>query len=164
MAYLMSKIITSYLLWGWFIRSSLQHRVSWVGIRWIIDFFFFCFQSPTSALGGTILSVYSSCHDISTPVSSFHVHVSNRFSTMFDTRWFRSSVFPFLLQTSPSFWYKLFFCPNMISDVCTTYWSHDIINKSQEDCKSINLQRNNFLSTCDRHIKCVFYILMRNYI
>lgn len=73
-------------------------------------FFFFCFQSPTSALGGTILSVYSSCHDISTPVSSFHVHVSNRFSTMFDTRWFRSSVFPFFLQTSPSFWYKLFFC------------------------------------------------------
>lgn len=40
----MSKIITSYLLWGWFIRSSLQHRVSWVGIRWIIDFFFFVFK------------------------------------------------------------------------------------------------------------------------
>lgn len=60
--------------------------------------------------------------------------------------WFRSSVFPFLLQTSPSSWYKLF-CPNMILDVCANYCNY-IINKSLEDCKSIHLQRNNFLSMC----------------
>lgn len=150
MAYLcsqMSKIITFYPLWRWFISSSLQHQVSWVEIRWrIIDFF------KVLHLHWGAPSCQSTVH-VMTSVQHW-AHSMFMFLTgsppclTHDEVWFRSSVFPFRLQKSPSFWYRLFFCPNMISDVCAKYCNPEIINKSQEDCKSVNLQRNYFLSMC----------------
>lgn len=148
MAYLCSqtsKNISRYPLWRWFFRSSLQHRVSWVGIRWrIIDVFVF----KVLHLHWGAPSCQSTVHDISRPVSLFHVHVSNRFSTTCDTRCLIQIIHFFLFFfknlhsdtscSSVQIWFQMF-VPNTVTE---------IINKSQEDCKSINLQINDFLSTC----------------